>query len=396
MRFSWLDRLRAGRFVLPAVMALAAAGSVATAAEPPPSSSMILQELRAFRECGSVLYIAAHPDDENTQFLAYMARGRGVRTGYLSLTRGEGGQDLIGPEIGDPLGVIRTQELLAARRIDGAEQFFTRARDFGFSKSYEEALNIWGKQEVLGDVVRVVREFRPDVIVTRFPPEPGGTHGHHTASTVLALEAFKVAGDPKAFPEQFGEDGKLQPWQPKRIYWNSFRDAHGSTPPLRLDIGGYLPLLGESIGEIAARSRSSHRSQGYGTIATRGSRMDDFQPLDDKPAGKRLCSMGIDTTDGARWPTVGPKSLSPQWMTSSRHFNSPEEPCRKRTGVVGLAERVPCKQDAEGRAYRSGPFLDRERHEQLRPYSCSDCLGLYVETAAWRNQKMVPGRNSSR
>ena len=211
---------------------------MAVAAEPPPSSSMILQELRAFRECGSVLYVAAHPDDENTQFLAYMARGRGVRTGYLSLTRGEGGQDLIGPEIGDPLGVIRTQELLAARRIDGAEEFFTRARDFGFSKSYEDTLARWGHQEILSDVVRVVREFRPDVIVTRFPPEPGGTHGHHTASTVLALEAFKLAGDPKAFPE-CGE-----PWQPKRIYWNSFRDARGSAPPLRLDIGWYLPLLG--------------------------------------------------------------------------------------------------------------------------------------------------------
>ena len=215
MRFPRPNRLHAGRFLFPIVMALGAVGSVAVAAEPPPSASMILQELRAFRECGSVLYIAAHPDDENTQFLAYLARGRGVRTGYLSLTRGEGGQDLIGPEIGDPLGVIRTQELLAARRIDGAEQFFTRARDFGFSKSYEQTLAKWGKQEVLSDVVRVIRQFRPDVIVTRFPPEPGGTHGHHTASTVLALEAFKLAGDPKAFPEQRGTVTMSRiPWQP--------------------------------------------------------------------------------------------------------------------------------------------------------------------------------------
>ncbi len=223
MRLISRDRLRASRFLFFVVMALGAVGSEAVAAEPPPSSSMILQELRAFRECGSVLYIAAHPDDENTQFLAYLARGRGVRTGYLSLTRGEGGQDLIGPEIGDPLGVIRTQELLAARRIDGAEQFFTRARDFGFSKSYEQTLAKWGKQEVLSDVVRVIREFRPDVIVTRFPPEPGGTHGHHTASTVLALEAFKLAGSYQAFSDQLNSPAgglivALDSWQPKRIY----------------------------------------------------------------------------------------------------------------------------------------------------------------------------------
>ena len=169
-------------------------------AEAPVSASDILQELRAFRECGSVLYIAAHPDDENTQFIAYLAKERGVRVGYLSLTRGEGGQNLIGPELGDALGVIRTQELLAARRIDGGQQFFTRARDFGFSKSYEQTLAKWDRQGVLSDVVQVIREFRPDVIVTRFPPEPGGTHGHHTASTVLALEAFKLAGDQWRFP----------------------------------------------------------------------------------------------------------------------------------------------------------------------------------------------------
>ena len=171
------------------------------AADAPPSASAILQELREFRECGSVLYIAAHPDDENTQLIAYLAKERAMRVGYLSLTRGEGGQNLIGPELGDPLGVIRTQELLAARRIDGGQQFFTRAKDFGFSKDYEQTLAKWDRQAVLSDMVRVIRTFQPDVIVTRFPPEPGGTHGHHTASTVLALEAFKLAGDPtERFP----------------------------------------------------------------------------------------------------------------------------------------------------------------------------------------------------
>ncbi len=380
MRFLRSVRFPASRRLIPVVMALSALGAAASAQEPPPSASMILQELRAFRECGSVLYIAAHPDDENTQFLAYLARGRGVRTGYLSLTRGEGGQDLIGPEIGDPLGVIRTQELLAARRIDGAEQFFTRARDFGFSKSYEQTLAKWGKQEVLSDVVRVIRQFRPDVIVTRFPPEPGGTHGHHTASTVLALEAFKLAGDPKAFPEC----GLA--WQTKRIFWNSFRDAHGSTPPLRLDIGGYLPLLGESIGEIAARSRSSHRSQGYGSVATRGSRMDDFQPLDGKPVGKDLFD-GVDTT-WARWP--GGAEFGKVIDDTIDHFD-PENPAAsvpalmhaKTTLIYKLGNLEMPGDPGVDSAVPEAKFRQFDRIVQ-------DCLGLYVETTI-AQAEVVPG-----
>ena len=367
-----------GRLFLLVVMALGAVGTAAWAGEPPPSSAMILQELRAFRECGSVLYVAAHPDDENTQFLAYLARGRGVRTGYLSLTRGEGGQNLIGPEIGDPLGVIRTQELLAARRIDGAEQFFTRARDFGFSKSYEDTLSRWGKQEVLSDVVRVIRRFRPDVIVTRFPPEPGGTHGHHTASTVLALEAFKLASDPKAFPD-CGE-----PWQPRRIFWNSFRDARGSTPPLRLDIGGYLPLLGESIGEIAARSRSSHRSQGYGTVATRGSRMDDFQPLDGKPAGKDLFD-GIDTT-WARWP--GYAEVGAMVNEAAEHFDA-QNPAASVPALLRIRHFLDGKRDGNSERTDPDQYLILQRGENLNRI-IQACLGLYIETTVAQGN-VVPG-----
>ena len=338
---------------------------------------MILQELRAFRECGSVLYIAAHPDDENTQFLTYLARGRGVRTGYLSLTRGEGGQDLIGPEIGDPLGVIRTQELLAARRIDGAEQFFTRARDFGFSKSYEQTLAKWGKQEVLSDVVRVIRRFRPDVIVTRFPPEPGGTHGHHTASTVLALEAFKAAGDPGAFHDV------ETAWQPARIYWNSFRDARGGTPPLRLDIGGYLPLLGESIGEIAARSRSSHRSQGYGTVATRGSRLDDFQPLDGKPAGKDLFD-GIDTTWG-RWP--GYAEVGAMTDEVIAHFDA-QNSSASVPALLRVRHFLDGKLDKQKTPGPNEPII-RQKSAAL-DHILQGCLGLYVETTV-AQPDAVPG-----
>ncbi len=264
------------------------------AADAPPSAAVILQELREFRECGSVLYIAAHPDDENTQFIAYMAKERAMRVGYLSLTRGEGGQDLIGPELGDPLGVIRTQELLAARRIDGGQQFFTRAKDFGFSKDYEQTLAKWDKHAVLSDVVRVIREFQPDVIVTRFPPEPGGTHGHHTASTVLALEAFKLAGDPRRFPNNSLEDGPAPMAAQTHFLERLSRGGH-FRPTLHMDIGGYLPLLGKSVGQISALSRSSHRSQGYGSVASYGSRLDEFQSLDGQPAGKDLFD-GIDTT----------------------------------------------------------------------------------------------------
>src|ERR1051326_3323346 len=163
----------------------------------PNSSAAILQELRSFREMGTVLHLAAHPDDENTQLITYLTRGRGYRTGYLSITRGDGGQNEIGPEFDEKLGVARTQELLAGRRYDGARQFFTRALDFGYSKSLDEALAIWDRQQVLGDVVRVIRTFRPDVIVTRFAPRAQpGNHGHHNASAVLAVEAFKLAGDP--------------------------------------------------------------------------------------------------------------------------------------------------------------------------------------------------------
>src|SRR6185312_10845215 len=170
---------------------------------------------------------------------------------YLSVTRGDGGQNVLGPEFGEKLGVARTEELLAARRLDGGRQFFTRAIDFGFSKDYRETLNIWDKQQVLSDIVRVIRTFRPDVVVTRFSPQPGNTHGHHTASAVLGLEAFKLAGDPKAFPEQLD---KLTPWQPKRIFMNGRGGGETNADVLRMEISGNDPVLGISFGELAGRS----------------------------------------------------------------------------------------------------------------------------------------------
>src|SRR6186713_2418603 len=190
------------------------------------SSADILQQIKKLEVFGSVLYIAAHPDDENTRLLAYLANERKFRTGYLSLTRGDGGQNLIGDEQGIDLGLIRTQELLAARRIDGAEQFFTRAYDFGFCKTPEEALATWGHDKILSDVVWVIRKFRPDVIITRFPTTGEGGHGHHTASAILAVEAFDAAADANRFVDQLKY---VQPWQVKRVLWNTFNFGGNNT-----------------------------------------------------------------------------------------------------------------------------------------------------------------------
>lgn len=265
-------------------IALAAAASIALLADshaqrPPEQldAAAILHRMQKLEVVGSVLYVAAHPDDENTRLITWLSNGKKVRTAYLSLTRGDGGQNLIGPELGDALGIIRTQELLEARRIDGGEQFFTRAVDFGYSKSPEETFAKWGRQEVLADVVRVVRTFRPDVIVTRFATDGSGTHGHHTASALLAHEAFDLAADPKAFPEQLQQG--LEVWQTKRLFFNAStfwsRDlaAEAAKEPARwvkVDVGGYDALLGASYGEIAGRSRSMHKSQGFGAAETRG------------------------------------------------------------------------------------------------------------------------------
>lgn len=206
---------RAGALL--AVVALAAAGAASGASfgpERPAPAGELLLKLKKLKTLGSVLYVAAHPDDENTAMIATLAEGRLLRTAYLSVTRGDGGQNLIGSELGPALGLIRTHELLAARRIDGGEQLFTRAVDFGYSKTAEETFLIWGRDEVLRDVVRAVRTFRPDVILARFPETGDGGHGHHTASAILAREAFRAAGDPTRFPEQI-EEG-LAPWQPDR------------------------------------------------------------------------------------------------------------------------------------------------------------------------------------
>lgn len=241
------------------------------------NSAEILHKLQKLNTVGSVLYIAAHPDDENTRLLAYLANERKYRTGYLALTRGDGGQNLIGTERSELLGLVRTQELLAARRTDGAEQFFTRANDFGYSKNPEETFKIWNKDSILADAVWVIRNFKPDVIICRFPPDERAGHGHHSASAILAHEAFEAAADPKRFPEQLQY---TQVWQAKRIFWNTYRFSRANTTAedqIKINVGEYNPLLGKSYGEIASESRTMHKSQGFGSIKQRGEIIEYFK-----------------------------------------------------------------------------------------------------------------------
>src|SRR5437016_10062045 len=250
-------------------------------------ASEIQLALQKLNVLGRVLYIAAHPDDENTNLMSFWANGSLYDSGYLSVTRGDGGQNLLGPELGERLGVIRTEELLDARRIDHGKQFFTRAIDFGFSKTADETLRIWDRDKILADIVWVIRNFRPDVLVTRFSPEDQLTHGHHTASAILAQEAFVAAGDPNRFPEQLAF---VKPWRPTRLVWNTspffFKNRNLPFDPTGLTVleaGSYNPLLGKAYTEIAAASLSMHKSQGVGSPPRRGARKEYFKLLRGQP-----------------------------------------------------------------------------------------------------------------
>ncbi len=243
------------------------------------NSSEILHQILKLKETGSVLYLAAHPDDENTNLIAYLSNDRHYRTGYLALTRGDGGQNLIGNELGVNLGLIRTEELLSARRIDGGEQFFTRALDFGYSKTAKETFTIWEKDSLLKDVVKCIRQFKPDVIICRFPEDNRAGHGQHSASAILASEAFELSGNPAIYPEQVQTYGI---WKPKRLFWNTFNFGENNTTAedqLKIEVGGYNALLGKSYGEIAALSRSQHKCQGFGSAADRTQRTEYFKLL---------------------------------------------------------------------------------------------------------------------
>ena len=292
--------------------------------KPMPTGEVLLN-LKKLNVLGTALYIAAHPDDENTIMLSWLAKERKVRTSYLSVTRGDGGQNLVGPELSDLLGLIRTQELLAARAIDGPEQYFTRANDFGFSKNTDETMQIWGHEAVLGDVVWRIRNLRPDVIICRFPPDARAGHGNHSASAVLAEEAFKISGDPTKYPEQLKY---VKPWQAKRVVWNTFNfgtvtqtQKPAEKDWIQVDIGAYNPLLGKSYNEIAAESRSQHKSQGFGVPRGRGARPEYFVHKFGERADKDIFD-GIDIT----WNRVkGGKEIEVLVNEANKNFN-PENP----------------------------------------------------------------------
>ncbi|MGD0578913.1 MAG: PIG-L family deacetylase [Bryobacteraceae bacterium] len=280
----------------PILALLLAAPAPAQVVRPLAGAGILEQRIEKLRVVGSLLMIAAHPDDENNRSLAYYAQGRKLRTAYLSLTRGEGGQNLIGSEQGALLGVIRTQELLMARRVDGAEQYFSRAIDFGFSKTAEETFQKWGRDAVLSDIVWRIRRFRPDVIVLSFTGTPRDGHGHHQASAILAKEAFHAAADPKRFPEQLSD---APVWQAKRLVWNTFFGrAHDMYPTAKeevIDTGEYNPALGVSYAEIGAWSRTQHRSQGQGFPERKGSSPVSLIVVDGEPMQQDFMD-GIDTT----------------------------------------------------------------------------------------------------
>ena len=268
------------------------------------SSAEIYQKIEKLNFLGSVLYLAAHPDDENTRLISYLSNEKKAQTAYLSLTRGDGGQNLIGPELRELLGVIRTQELIEARKIDGGQQFFSRANDFGFSKTPDETLKIWDKNLVLSDVVWIIRKFQPDVIINRFDHRTSGTtHGHHTASALLSVEAFDKSSKSNEFSNQLSLTAT---WQPKRLYFNTSWWFYGTKEKFdtadksnlaELKTGVFYPFTGKSNQEIAALSRSCHQSQGFGTSGVRG---DDNEYLEflkgDKPTNKNNIFEGIDTS----------------------------------------------------------------------------------------------------
>jgi len=361
----------------------------------PSSGVAILQQLRSFANTGRVLYVAAHPDDENTQVIAYLARGRGYRTAYLSLTRGDGGQNLLGPQLGEALGVARTQELLAARRVDGGRQYFTRAKDFGYSKNAEETLSVWDRQEVLADIVRVIRDFRPDVIITRFSPKPAPTHGHHTASAVLAVEAFRLAADPTAFPEQLRA---LRPWQARRIVHNVGVGSAAANPPagaaiagspanlpdgpgvVKLEVGGRDAVSGESFASIAARSRAMHKTQGFGVgnpPVNEGSRIEPFVLLDGDATTTDLFD-GVDTT----WNRVpGGADIARSIGQTITSFNT-QDAAASAPALLAIRRRLA--------ALPADPLVIDKRDQLDRIIQA--CVGLEVDTVVDRAE-VAPGES---
>lgn len=332
------------------------------------SSSEILHELKKLQNSTTVLYLAAHPDDENTRMISWLNNGFGARTAYMSLTRGDGGQNLIGTELGAKLGILRTQELMQARQIDGGEQFFSRAVDFGYSKTADETIEKWGNKVVLSDVVWVIRNFKPDVIITRFPPDKRAGHGHHTASAMLGIEAFKMAADKKAFPEQLKY---VDTWEPKRIYWNASVWWNKKLDSLAkvddnyvsVEVGGYSALQGTSYNELASLSRTQHKSQGFGVSVARGQQTEYLQYLAGDKAKNDLFE-GV----SPRWDRFGFEKGDKLLADICNNFNA-EFPEKSVKDLLILKKEALSISEKEHRNY----FV--QKVEQIIVH----CLGLHAE-----------------
>ncbi len=336
------------------------------------NSADIFLRLKKLNVLGSVLYIAAHPDDENTRLLAYFSKEKQYRTGYMSLTRGDGGQNLIGDEQGIELGLIRTQELLSARRIDGAEQFFGTAYDFGFSKNATEALTIWNHDKMLSDVVWVIRTYQPDIIITRFPPDERAGHGHHWASSILAAEAFTAAADSTKFKDQFQYG--VKPWQAKRILWNTYNfGGNNTTSPdqLTMDIGAFNPLLGKGYGEIAAESRSQHKSQGFGSLKQRGQSPEYFSLTKGLPA-----SHDVMDSVNITWSRLSSTDLIEASIDSIIGQYNFEHPENSVTALVRLYNRLSGFISSNPSSYWANKKLAEVRS------LIAECSGLFLEANA--------------
>ncbi|CAM1368975.1 LmbE family protein [Tenacibaculum litopenaei] len=340
------------------------------------NSNQIYEKLQKLNFLGSALYIAAHPDDENTRLIAYLANKVKARTAYLSLTRGDGGQNLIGSEIRELLGVIRTQELLAARGVDGGEQRFSRANDFGYSKHPDETLEIWDKKKVLADVVWAIRTFKPDVIINRFDHRtPGTTHGHHTTSAMLSVAAFDMAADKSKYPEQLN---LTSTWQPERLFFNTSWWFYGSrknfekadkSAMLRFDIGTYYPLKGLSNNEVAAIASSQHLCQGFGRLTRRGSEEEYIEHLKGSfPEDKNNLFDGIDTT----WNRIKGGSAVGEILypiADNFDFVHPEKHVSALVKAYGVLQDLP---DGHWKRVKS-----KELKELI-----AACAGLYLEATA--------------
>ncbi len=351
------------------------------------TSSDIYQAVQKLNFLGSALYVAAHPDDENTRLISYFSNEVKARTAYLSITRGDGGQNLIGPELQELLGVLRTQELLAARRVDGGEQYFTRANDFGYSKHPDETLRLWEKDKVLSDVVWVIRKFRPDVIVNRFDHRTAGTtHGQHTSSALLSVDAFDLAGDPAIYSEQLE---KTAVWQPKRLFFNTSWWFYGSrenfekadkSNMLKMDTGVYYPLKGLSNNEIASTASSQHRCQGFGRLNSRGSQEEYIELIKgDLPADPTNLFEGIDTS----WSRLdGGKAIGDILYAVEENFNF-KDPSAHIKDLLNAHALVKGLEDTHWRDLKLKELED----------IIAAVTGLYLEASS-ENASAYPGSNS--